>query len=64
MVCWHRAHIVNEVVMEISTSIHSWHLFYAWSMEKSKMSLLDRFREMQTSEEAENADAVSMYCGG
>ena len=45
--------------MEMSTSIHSWYLFYAWSKEKSKMSLLDRFREMQTSEDTENADAVS-----
>ena len=50
--------------MEMSTSIHSWHLFYAWSKEKSKMSLSDRFREMQTSEDAENADVESKCCGG
>ena len=50
--------------MEMSTSIHSWHLFYACSKEKSKMSLSYRFRQMQSSEEVENADAVSKCCGG
>jgi len=65
MVCWHKAHIMKEVVrgLDMSTSIHSWHLFHAWSKEKSKMSMSDRFKEMQTVEEVENADAVSR-CGG
>ena len=65
MVCWHKAHIMKEVVsgLDMSTSIHSWHLFHAWSKDKSKMSVSDRFKEMQTVEEVENADAVSR-CGG
>ena len=65
MVCWHTAHIMNEVVMglHMSISIQSWNLFHAWSKEKSRMSLLDSLNAMRTVEKAENTDAESK-CGG
>eukprot|EP00092_Neocalanus_flemingeri_P019117 GFUD01020708.1.p1 GENE.GFUD01020708.1~~GFUD01020708.1.p1 ORF type:complete len:319 (+),score=138.09 GFUD01020708.1:42-998(+) len=66
IICWHRSHNMRKVErgLDMTTSIHAWHLFHAWSMENSRRSLTDRFRELKNEELEHDDDDGGNGCLG
>jgi len=66
MISWHMAQHMREMKkgLDMTTSICTWHVCHAWSMENNRRTLSDRFRELPNVQEIEQHDGGSGYGAG